>query len=122
MTVGFENIPFGVYVTSDAQFPFPTPDENGFEWYEAALRFETRDEYFDLYDLLSGIDVIPAMAMRGGGLITRRWGPGRGTLVYPRGNGDEASRDGILVSLSPLTDMIRNAMTADARWLMIGTG
>lgn len=121
MAVGFDSVPFDVYVTGDAQLPDLIPDEGGFDWYDATLRFASRSDYDDLNDLLSGIDIIPAMGMRGGGLVTRRWGPGGKSLIYPLGNDAERTRTAILVSLSPLADLLRDVIQSEARWLIVGT-
>lgn len=117
MAVGFDDVSFRVYVTEEAQFPLPIPDESGFEWYEATLRFDSRADYLALDALLSGIDIIPAMAMRGGGIVNRRWGPGSKSLTYPRGNSAEVTIPAILVSLTPLADVLRDEVQAEARWL-----
>lgn len=119
MAVKFNNILFDVMMSDDATLPLPSPDEAGFDWYDATIRCD-RADYVSLYALVSGIDIIPAMAMRGGGLITRRWGVGSKTLVYPLREGTERTQSAILVSLIPTAEFLQAKVLADARWLIIG--
>lgn len=121
MTIQFDTVPFSVYVTGDAQLPDMTPDENGYDWYDATIRFSSRSDFDDMNALLCGIDIIPAMSMRGGGIVSRRWGPGSQMLTYPRHEGTEITRRAILVSLSPLIEILRDELQVEARWLMLGS-
>lgn len=117
MAVGFDAIPFDVLVSDDARLPVPTPDADGFDYYEATVRLASRTAYDDLNDLLSGLDIIPAMAMRGGGLITLRWGAGRKVLTLPLRKGVEESRQAILVAIAPASDFLRDLVQVDVRFL-----
>lgn len=115
----FNNLEFEVRIIGDASLPLPAPDEGGFLWYEATIRCD-RSTYEDLNDLLSGIDIIPAMAMRGGGMVTRRWGAGSKSLTYPMRDGAERTRNAILVSLVPTGEFLRDIIESEARWLVLG--
>lgn len=122
MAVGFDSILFDVMVEDDIYMPSPLPDENGFKWLDATLRFESRDDFDAMNLLLSAVDIQPAMAMRGGGIVSLRWGVGSKTLIYPLGNaGDERSRSAILVSFTSKSDLLRDLIEADARFLVFGT-
>lgn len=117
MPVGFDAISFTVPVVDDRVLPAPVPDEAGFDWYEATIRLASLAAYDSLAAKLSGVDVIPAMAMRGGGIVVTRWGPGKKTLVYPRGNGVEATIQAILVFVSPTPWMVAGFVECDVRFL-----
>lgn len=120
MTVGFNGVTFEVPVVDDRFLPIPTPDEAGFDYYEATIRLASRTLYDSMYNLLSGVDIIPAMGMRGGGLVVTTWGVGPKTLIYPRGEYTEASITAILISLSPQSAAFDNEVDAEARFLKVG--
>lgn len=118
--VSFNAIPFDVMITDGSMLPLPAPDDGGFLWYAVTIRVD-RDTYENLDDLLTGIDIVPAMAMRGGGTITRKWGPGSKSLVYPLYDGTARTRTAILVSLVPTAEFLRDVVQAEARWLVFGS-
>lgn len=121
MATAFGGITFSVRVVDDASFPLPTTDEGGFNWYDATIRC-SRSHYESLSGFLTAIDIIPAMAMRGGGIVMKRWGPGSKSLVYPLRSGSERTRSAILVSLTPTGEILRDIVQSEGRWLILGSG
>lgn len=117
MAVGFDAIPFDVFVSDQADLPYPVQDDDGIEHYTATLLMDSTVHVDALKALLSKITIFPALG--GGGLIVVERGAGSKSLIIPRYSGTTHTETAILTSISArLHSYLSNHWTVEAEWVL----
>src|SRR5690349_4342799 len=116
--VGFDSQPFSVLVDDNGRLPMPVRNDDGPDSYTATVIIASGTIFDAIAALRSRVTPVTAMGMFGGVLVTEA-GPGPKVLVYPTGNGAEASRYAVLVDFqgSPFADR-DGGRTADVTFLL----